>query len=199
MMGVWSSTLFGSGGAIQWQRWQGTLELLVGAPRAVHPRPPADHARDSATDRHLLDRRRRSSGAASSSASRSTSCTRSPSWSSIPAMLIGLGLLGLLLAVELHPLPARERALEPARVPDLARHRAARARCRSSPAGSSRSPGCSRRPGGSARSATLRSAATRWPRSAMCLALLGVVYLALAAVFLRDVRAPGPRPARPSR
>jgi len=32
MMGVWSSTLFGSGGAIQWQRWQGTLEILVGAP-----------------------------------------------------------------------------------------------------------------------------------------------------------------------
>jgi ABC-2 type transport system permease protein len=32
MMGVWSSTLFGSGGIIQWQRWQGTLELGVGAP-----------------------------------------------------------------------------------------------------------------------------------------------------------------------
>jgi ABC-2 type transport system permease protein len=32
MMGIWSSTLFGSGGAIQWQRWQGTLELLVAAP-----------------------------------------------------------------------------------------------------------------------------------------------------------------------
>ena len=32
LMGVWSSTLFGSGGAIQWQRWQGTLELLVAAP-----------------------------------------------------------------------------------------------------------------------------------------------------------------------
>jgi ABC-2 type transport system permease protein len=30
--GVWSSTLFGSGGAIQWQRWQGTLEVLVAAP-----------------------------------------------------------------------------------------------------------------------------------------------------------------------
>ena len=30
--GVWTSTLFGSGGAIQWQRWQGTLELLVAAP-----------------------------------------------------------------------------------------------------------------------------------------------------------------------
>jgi ABC-2 type transport system permease protein len=32
MMGVWSTTLFGSGGLIQWQRWQGTLELGVGAP-----------------------------------------------------------------------------------------------------------------------------------------------------------------------
>jgi ABC-2 type transport system permease protein len=32
MMGIWSSTLFGSGGAIQWQRWQGTLELSVAAP-----------------------------------------------------------------------------------------------------------------------------------------------------------------------
>src|SRR2546421_7820733 len=32
MMGIWSSTLFGSGGAISWQRWQGTLELLVAAP-----------------------------------------------------------------------------------------------------------------------------------------------------------------------
>ncbi len=30
--GIWSSTLFGSGGAIQWQRWQGTLEVLVSAP-----------------------------------------------------------------------------------------------------------------------------------------------------------------------
>src|SRR6476660_5052955 len=32
MMGVWSTTLFGSGGMIQWQRWQGTFELSVGAP-----------------------------------------------------------------------------------------------------------------------------------------------------------------------
>jgi len=31
-MGIWSSTLFGSGGALQWNRWQGTLELLVAAP-----------------------------------------------------------------------------------------------------------------------------------------------------------------------
>lgn len=32
MMGIWSATLFGSGGIIQWERWQGTLELLVAAP-----------------------------------------------------------------------------------------------------------------------------------------------------------------------
>jgi ABC-2 type transport system permease protein len=32
LMGIWSSTLFGSGGAIQWQRWQGTLESLTVAP-----------------------------------------------------------------------------------------------------------------------------------------------------------------------
>jgi ABC-2 type transport system permease protein len=32
MMGVWSTTLFGSGGVIQWQRWQGTLELGAAAP-----------------------------------------------------------------------------------------------------------------------------------------------------------------------
>ncbi len=32
MMGIWSSTLFGSGGVLQWWRWEGTLELAVGAP-----------------------------------------------------------------------------------------------------------------------------------------------------------------------
>ncbi|SNT41162.1 ABC-2 type transport system permease protein [Asanoa hainanensis] len=36
MMAVWSSVLFGSGGAIQNQRWQGTLEMLM-----LAPRPPA--------------------------------------------------------------------------------------------------------------------------------------------------------------
>ena len=30
--GIWSATLFGSGGAIQWQRWQGTLEVVVATP-----------------------------------------------------------------------------------------------------------------------------------------------------------------------
>src|ERR671918_249583 len=32
LMGIWASTLFGSGGAIQWQRWQGTLEYLIAVP-----------------------------------------------------------------------------------------------------------------------------------------------------------------------
>src|SRR5262249_59956283 len=35
MMGIWSSTLFGSGGMIQWQRWQGTLELGVASPPSL--------------------------------------------------------------------------------------------------------------------------------------------------------------------
>ena len=36
MMAVWISVLFGSGGAIQNQRWQGTLEMIM-----LAPRPPA--------------------------------------------------------------------------------------------------------------------------------------------------------------
>lgn len=32
MMGIWSATLFGSGGSITWARFQGTLEPLVAAP-----------------------------------------------------------------------------------------------------------------------------------------------------------------------
>jgi ABC-2 type transport system permease protein len=32
MMGIWSSTLFGAGGAIAFQRWQGTLEYVIGSP-----------------------------------------------------------------------------------------------------------------------------------------------------------------------
>jgi ABC-2 type transport system permease protein len=35
MMGIWSSVLFGSGGMIQWQRWQGTLELGVASPPSL--------------------------------------------------------------------------------------------------------------------------------------------------------------------
>jgi ABC-2 type transport system permease protein len=35
VMGIWSSTLFGSGGVISWQRWEGTLELLVASPPSL--------------------------------------------------------------------------------------------------------------------------------------------------------------------
>jgi ABC-2 type transport system permease protein len=35
VMGIWSSTLFGSGGVIAWQRWEGTLELLVASPPSL--------------------------------------------------------------------------------------------------------------------------------------------------------------------
>ena len=59
VLGIWSSTLFGSGGAIQWQRWQGTLELLVAAPPPLFLRHRPAHARDL-DDRHLLARPRRS-------------------------------------------------------------------------------------------------------------------------------------------
>lgn len=36
LMGIWSQVLFGSGGAIQRQRWQGVLEMMI-----IAPRPPA--------------------------------------------------------------------------------------------------------------------------------------------------------------
>lgn len=36
LMGIWSQVLFGSGGAIQRQRWMGTLEMMI-----ISPRPPA--------------------------------------------------------------------------------------------------------------------------------------------------------------
>ncbi len=32
LMGIWTSTLFGSGGVISWQRWEGTLEPIVASP-----------------------------------------------------------------------------------------------------------------------------------------------------------------------
>jgi ABC-2 type transport system permease protein len=32
LMGIWSATLFGAGGAINFQRWQGVLEPLIAAP-----------------------------------------------------------------------------------------------------------------------------------------------------------------------
>ena len=75
MMGIWSSVLFGSGGLIQWQRWQGTLEYVIGVPPRLIFVAPADDDRDR-LDRPLLARHDARSGAGSSSTSRSTSSTR---------------------------------------------------------------------------------------------------------------------------
>ena len=82
---------------IQWQRWQGTLELGVGAPPSTGARLPAVLAREL-VHRRCTRSRRRSSGAASSSACRSTSRTRGCSCSRCPTTVISLGLIGLLLA-----------------------------------------------------------------------------------------------------
>ena len=122
MMGIWSSTLFGSGGLIQWQRWQGTLEYVIGVPPRADPRRPADDARDC-VDRALLARVDARSGAGSSSAFRSTSPTPAGSSSPSPPSIVSLGLLGLVLASTFVLYAQRELALEPARVPGLARHR----------------------------------------------------------------------------
>src|SRR5436853_3486204 len=32
LMGIWSTTLFGAGGAVNYQRWQGVLEPLIASP-----------------------------------------------------------------------------------------------------------------------------------------------------------------------
>ena len=72
MMGIWSSTLFGSGGALQWNRWQGTLELLVGAPPPfIVVLLPLTLA--TSVDGRLLAARDAALGPAASSACRSTS------------------------------------------------------------------------------------------------------------------------------
>ncbi len=102
----------------------------------------------------------------------------------IPAMVIGLGLLGLLLAttfVLYRYANALSNLLE---YPVWLDHRPARADLAPARSGSSRSPGCSRRPGASGRSASRRSAGDPWTSIGMCLAL-GVLYVVLAAFFLR--------------
>ena len=97
LMGIWSSTLFGSGGAIQWQRWQGTLEVLIAAPASFLLVLAADGPR-LGHDRALLADRDAASGAGSSSACRSSSSSRCCFLVAIPATVIGLGLLGLVMA-----------------------------------------------------------------------------------------------------
>ena len=186
--GIWSSTLFGSGGAIQWQRWQGTLELLVAAPApfvlVLLPLTLATSSigiyslvatlfwgrfavRDPVLDRAARSRspsscRRRSSGSACSGCS-----------SPRPSSSTGTR--------------TRSRTCSSGR---CCSSPGCSCRSRSLPGWSHPSPGYSRRPGACRRFATRRSAATRWPAIGMTLGL-GLVYLALGTVFLRyfEVRA----------
>ena len=124
LMGIWSATLFGSGGAIQWQRWQGTLELLVAAPPPFLARSCPD-ARDR-DDRALLGRRTLALGphllrhAARLRASAQFAFA-------LPVTVLSLGALGLLLASTFILYRNANALLEPARVPGLARDRPARA------------------------------------------------------------------------
>ena len=121
MMGVWSSTLFGSGGMIQWQRWQGTLELGAAAPPSMAVIYLPFSLANSFTGMYAL----------------------------VATLLWGRLLFGVPLhfvhpwlfavaardrcgarpdgaraRVDVHPLPLRERALEPPRVPGVDRVRA---------------------------------------------------------------------------
>ena len=149
--GIWSSTLFGSGGAIQWQRWQGTLEVLVSAPTpfilvilpltvatstigvysltstlslgAVRVRDPVP--RSSIRSRSSSRCRRRSSASACSA------CSSRPRSSSTATR-------------------TRSRTCSSGR---CCSSPGCSCRSRSCPAGRTRSRGCSRRPGGCAGSA----------------------------------------------
>ena len=56
-MGIWSSTLFGSGGAIQRQRWQGTLEFARRRADTVRARARCRSTLATRDDRALLARR----------------------------------------------------------------------------------------------------------------------------------------------
>lgn len=151
MMGIWSSTLFGSGGAIQWQRWQGTLELLIGTP------PPFIMTLLPLTV------------ATATLGLYSILATLAWGWAffgmslafehplqlavALPVTVLSLGMMGLLLASTF--VLYRNANAFACRSPS----------CR---AGWSRSPGCSPRPGAWRRSATQRSAEEAHGRASPC-------------------------------
>ena len=118
MMGVWSTTLFGSGGMIQWQRWQGTLELGVGAPPSMALVYLPFSLANAFTGMYAL--------AATLVWGRSSSASRSivHPWQfalALPATVHRARADGPRARVDVRPLPLRERAVEPARVPGLDR------------------------------------------------------------------------------
>ena len=96
-MGVWSSVLFGSGGAIQSQRWQGTLEMIM-----LAPRPPAlvilPITLATARHRHVRHGRHPGLGPAALRHPARLRRTRSLFLVAVPGCILGLGMFGLLLA-----------------------------------------------------------------------------------------------------
>ena len=162
--GIWSSTLFGSGGAIQWQRWQGTLEVLVSAPTpfvlVIAPLTLATSVIGIYSLASTLVWGRLVFGIP----------FHVVHWLAfvvaVPATILGLGLLGLRVRLDLRAVPERERALEHARVAGAAGHRHARPALAPPRLGAARSRGCSPRPGACRRFARRRSAARRGRTSA---------------------------------
>ena len=185
-MGVWSSTLFGSGGMIQWQRWQGTLELGVGGAAVDGVVYLPFSLANSFTGMYAL--------------------VATLLWGrllfGVPLHFAHPWLFALVAAgdgararadgapagVELHPLPLRERALEPARVPGLDRDRAALPDRAAARLDAADLVGARRRTGASH---AIRHAALGgdvWLPIAM-VTLLGLAYLALGAFTFRLLRA----------
>ena len=197
MMGVWSTTLFGSGGMIQWQRWQGTLELGVGAPPSMTLVYLPFSLANAFTGMYAL--------AATLVWGRivfGVPLHLVHPWLfalALPATVISLGLMGLVLAstfVLYRYANALSNLLE---YPVWIASGLALLDRRSCPAGRGRSRGCCRRTGASSRSGTRRSAATVWFPLAMVAAARRRPALAVSVVHLPLVRARWPAPARPSR
>ena len=164
MMGVWSTTLFASGGMIQWQRWQGTLELGVGAPpvNLTLVYLPFSLA-NSFTGAYAL--------AATLIWGRvifGVPLHFVHPWLfvlAVPTVVLSLALLGLAARVDVRALPQRECDVEPARVPGLDRVRARLLDGDPARRGRIRSRGSCRPTGASSRCATPRSAARCGSRS----------------------------------
>ena len=180
MMGIWSSTLFGSGGAIQWQRWQGVLEYSIAVP------PPLLLVIVPLTI------------ATASIGLYSLTATLFWGWLffdvpldvahpiaflvALPAAVLGLGLLGLVLA-STFVLYRNANALEPPRVPRLARDRLARVAVAAPGLGGAAVLGAGADVGHQ-RAPRGRDRGQPWPEIGMCL-FLSAVYLVIGHYALR--------------
>ena len=195
MMGVWSTTLFGSGGMIQWQRWQGTLELGVGAPPSMTLVYLPFSLANSFTGMYAL--------AATLIWGRRPLRRPAPLRPPVAVSPRAAGdgdrarADGARARVDVHPLPLRERALEPARVPGLDRVGARLLDVDAPGLDAADLVAAAARTGASSRSAMRRSAGTCGCRSRWSLAL-GLASFAIATVTFGS-SSTWPVPARRSR